>query len=227
MKKSVRKQKDKRRVGRPRKAEIGANEVREKILEAAAHVFSEKGIHAAGLREIAKYSRHSLAIVTYYFKTKENLVLEVLNRQLDGYRHATEKVLEKSRGEVSLQVLTDISRAAMEWYGTGPGLRSHRIQFSAKLDKSRRLEDWSRDHWMQDTEMTAKIIREINPSLDEAEALQRAVILLLLMQVRTDLLWVYARNSGQKRDPATVVHGYENWLLQRFLPMLVEQAAPK
>lgn len=227
MKKSVGKQKDKRRVGRPRKTEIGANEVRGKILEAAAHVFSEKGIHAAGLREIAKYSKHSLAIVTYYFKTKENLVLEVLSRQLEGYRHAIGKALPKNAGEISLQSLADMSQAAMEWAGTGPGLRSHRIQLSTKFDKSRRLEAWSRDYWTRNTELTAKMIREINPSLDEAEALQRAVILLLLIQLRTDLNWVHARNSGQKRDPATVVQGYENWLLKRILPMLVEQEAPK
>lgn len=227
MKKSVGKQKDKRRVGRPRKTEVGANEVRGKILEAAEHVFSEKGIHAAGLREIAKRSRHSLAIVTYYFKTKENLVLEVLDRHLEDHREAIAEVLQKYRGELSMEGLADVSRAAMAWYGTEAGLRSHRIQLSTKLDKSRKLETRARDYWTRSTEMMATMIRGLNPKLDEAESLQRALILLLLLQVRTDLHWVYAGNSGQKRDPARVVQGYEKWLLARILPMLVEQEAPK
>lgn len=227
MKKTVAKQKDKRKVGRPLKSEVGANEVREKILQAAEIVFSEKGIHAAGLREIAKRSKHSLAIVTYYFKTKENLVLAVLDRHLDGHRSAVGDVLGQNQGELTLARLCEICRAAMDWYGTEPGLRSYRIQLSAKLDKSRKIESRAREYWTGSTQMLATMMRKLNPSLDEAESLQRAIFLLLLLRVRTELNWVYARSSGQKRDPATVVQGYENWLLKKILPMLVEQEAPK
>ena len=46
--------KRKRKAGRPRKSEHTENTVRDRILDSAEHVFAEKGVNGAGLREIAK-----------------------------------------------------------------------------------------------------------------------------------------------------------------------------
>lgn len=217
MKKNAGKQRAKRRVGRPLKSEVGSNEVRGKILEAAEYVFSEKGIHAAGLREIAKRSKHSLAIVTYYFKTKENLILAVLDRHSEDHRKALSLVLAKHQGPLTLQRLGEFLRAEMEWYGTQPGLRSYRIQQSTKLDLSRKIAAHMRDFWTESTERLAEMIREVNPTLDDLDAKQRGLMLLMLLQVRCEL----------SLTDGPVVQGYEQWFLKKILPMLVEEDAPK
>jgi AcrR family transcriptional regulator len=227
MKKAVAKHKTKRPVGRPPKSEVGANEVREKILEAAEHVFSEKGIHGAGLREIAKRSRHSLAIVTYYFKTKENLVLEVYDRQFHSRRLAMNTTQDESDHKATLQSLENMFREALSWYGTEAGLRSYRLQLSVKMEGSATLDARSKDYWTKTTSTVSGMMKQINPSLSEAEALERTVILLLLVRARTELYWGYGTPSGQSRDSElAMVQTYEGWLFKHFLPMLVGQAKP-
>lgn len=227
MKKAVARQKTKRRVGRPPKSEVGANEVREKILEAAEQVFSEKGIHGAGLREIAQRSRHSLAIVTYYFKTKHNLILEVYDRQFRSRSLAMNAVKDEAGGKVTLQGLEDIFREALKWYGTEAGLKSYRIQLSVKMEGDPALEARSKDYWTKTTSSVSEMMKKINPSLGDAEALERTVILLLLVRARTELYWGYGSPSGQSRgSELAMVRSYEAWLFKQFLPMLVRQAKP-
>jgi len=55
----------------------------EKILSAAVEVFSEYG-YSAPLDEVAKRAGVSKALIFWYFKSKENLVLEVAKKSLPG-----------------------------------------------------------------------------------------------------------------------------------------------
>ena len=52
--------------------------VREKLLEVAGPVFSEKGFEKATVREICQKADVNLASVNYYFGDKEQLYLEVI-----------------------------------------------------------------------------------------------------------------------------------------------------
>lgn len=57
-------------------------ETRERILEAAADVFAEKGFRDATVREIVARAEVNLAAVNYHFRDKERLYAEVLEREM-------------------------------------------------------------------------------------------------------------------------------------------------
>lgn len=66
---------------------------RERILEAAAEVFAEKGLRDATVREIVAAAGVNLAAVNYHFRGKEGLYAEVLEREMRAVhaRHPIEE----------------------------------------------------------------------------------------------------------------------------------------
>jgi len=54
------------------------NDTRDRVLNAALHVFSERGFDAATLREITEAAGANIAAVNYYFRSKDALIREVL-----------------------------------------------------------------------------------------------------------------------------------------------------
>src|ERR1017187_9518544 len=71
-----------RRVSGPR----AAASTREKLVEAAGHVFAEHGYHAATVREIVKRSGANIAAVNYHFGDKLGLYTEVLQQLVRAAR---------------------------------------------------------------------------------------------------------------------------------------------
>ena len=57
---------------------------REKLLEVAAQLFSEKGFHGASVREICQTAGANQAAINYYFGSKEELYREVLTYAFDS-----------------------------------------------------------------------------------------------------------------------------------------------
>ncbi|HVX12491.1 MAG TPA: CerR family C-terminal domain-containing protein [Pirellulales bacterium] len=58
----------------------GIDETKERLLEAAGMVFSERGFRAATVREICQRAGANLAAVNYYFGDKERLYVESVKR---------------------------------------------------------------------------------------------------------------------------------------------------
>lgn len=56
---------------------------REKILEAAAQTFSEKGYHAASMQDIARSVNLQKASLYHHVSSKQEILLELLDRALD------------------------------------------------------------------------------------------------------------------------------------------------
>jgi len=59
---------------------------REKLVEAAGHVFAERGYHATTVREIVKRSGANIAAVNYHFGDKLGLYTEVLQQLVRAAR---------------------------------------------------------------------------------------------------------------------------------------------
>jgi AcrR family transcriptional regulator len=57
-------------------------EKREEILEVAELLFAEQGFEAVSIREISKVAKINIAMVSYYFGSKEKLYEEVIRRKL-------------------------------------------------------------------------------------------------------------------------------------------------
>jgi AcrR family transcriptional regulator len=79
-------------VGRHRLlAETGASDTKTKILEAAFRQLAKEGYAALSLREIGKEAGVNHALINYHFRTKDQLVIAVLD---EANRH----LLERQRG---------------------------------------------------------------------------------------------------------------------------------
>lgn len=60
----------------------------EKIKEAAKAVFTRKGFAATRTRDIAEESGYNLALINYYFRSKENLFNIIMMEQLQAFVHS-------------------------------------------------------------------------------------------------------------------------------------------
>ena len=55
----------------------------QKIIQAASRLFSEKGYAATRLRDISQESDTNLALINYYFRSKENLFKMVIKQKIE------------------------------------------------------------------------------------------------------------------------------------------------
>jgi len=69
------------------------DEVEEKILQKAMHIFSKKGFSATKTRDIATAAGVNIASIHYYFRSKEKLFQIVVKRKLKEYTELMERVL--------------------------------------------------------------------------------------------------------------------------------------
>jgi AcrR family transcriptional regulator len=89
---------------------------KERILEAAAQIFSEKGFHAASMQDIARSVNLQKASLYHHVSSKQEILLELLDRALDilieqigavtSQASSPEEKLHQAM-QVYLQTLTD------------------------------------------------------------------------------------------------------------------------
>jgi AcrR family transcriptional regulator len=73
--------------------ELKAQDKRDDILDVAERLFAEQGFEAISVREISKAADINIAMISYYFGSKEKLYEEVVNRKLisfDSFRSEME-----------------------------------------------------------------------------------------------------------------------------------------
>jgi AcrR family transcriptional regulator len=87
-----------------------ARATRERLLEAAAHVFAERGFRGATLREIARRANANLAAANYHFGSKQRLYLEVARERFERL----EQRMAERGAETDLSDLAQLSRAELE-----------------------------------------------------------------------------------------------------------------
>jgi AcrR family transcriptional regulator len=89
---------------------------RERLLEAAARLFAERGFNGVSVRDIAAAAKVNLGVIPYYFGTKENLLQEVFNRLFSPVleeRRARIKAIFDRCGDQRPD-MGDLLRAALE-----------------------------------------------------------------------------------------------------------------
>ena len=86
-----------------------AEPVRERLLDTAERLFSERGFEATSVRDLASAAGCNVASVNYYFGSKERLYEEVFRRHFipmtDVRVASIDKVMTESNGRPELEVL--------------------------------------------------------------------------------------------------------------------------
>ena len=69
---------------------------REKLLDAARRVFARSGFHGASVEEVASEAGFSTGALYSNFDGKEDLFLELMQREIDGYAREIEQAVARS-----------------------------------------------------------------------------------------------------------------------------------
>lgn len=153
---------------------------RERILDAAEHVFAEAGFAGASLRDIVQEAQVNLATVYYYFGSKNGLMEAVLKRRFDPLR------------QEHLDLLNQAQRLA-----GGKPLSIERI-LEAMLLPPLRLAACNSERREAVMRLIGRIVSEPSPEIQEILHLQRAEVRAAFLQAfertlpeasRDDLLW--------------------------------------
>jgi len=83
-----------------------ANEKKQQILKIAEKLFAEKGFDGASIRTIAKEAKINIAMISYYFGSKEKLLEEILYYRISDFKIKMETVI--SRDTDFLQKIDEI-----------------------------------------------------------------------------------------------------------------------
>jgi AcrR family transcriptional regulator len=82
--------------------------VREEILKAATHLFAERGYRAVAIDDVAASLGYTKSVIYYYFKSKNELLWQIITRIFDGFLQRI--VAEKSKGLPPDQALARMIR---------------------------------------------------------------------------------------------------------------------
>ncbi len=69
---------------------------RNKILQIASELFAKSGFDGASIRDIAKKADVNLASINYHFKNKQNLYIQVLERNLESIENEMQEIANAS-----------------------------------------------------------------------------------------------------------------------------------
>jgi AcrR family transcriptional regulator len=135
----VPRQRLRRGAGRP--AGAAGEQLRRRILEAAATEFARSGLGGARVDRIAAQAGANVRMLYYYFSSKDDLFLAVLERAYATIREA-EKALELDRGEPQ-EAMRRLVRFTWGYYFTHPEfitlLNSENLHQGRHLERSARV----------------------------------------------------------------------------------------
>lgn len=82
---------------------------RDKILDAAEYLFGERTFDTVSLRDITEHAQVTLALASYYFRTKDKLLAEVVARRASVLSEARRKRLAalEAKGKLSTEAILD------------------------------------------------------------------------------------------------------------------------
>ena len=149
-------------------------ETKERILDAAEQLLSERGYHGTTLREITKLSGVPVSLSYYHFGSKEDVLLAVVERRagehVAHFRRSLEKARESSQGKpLTVEALIDaFVRPALERLVQGdPGWKSY-VQLLAHLAFESARSDYAKPFFRFD-DLVAEFIEELKRILPDAD----------------------------------------------------------
>jgi AcrR family transcriptional regulator len=173
-----------------------ARETRRKILVAAFELFSERGIEAVTVEEIAERADVARATVFNYFASKETLCTELGELQVEALREAVEE--GRISGPSVSEKLAQALRVSSEFPGTSPEncrlmlLRSLGSLRPGELPEHRKHFFEMLDAWVKEGQASGEL-RSDRPSCELAA-------FLMGLQFHATLLWAFGYTAGSLAD---------------------------
>jgi AcrR family transcriptional regulator len=96
-------------------------DARDRILTAASHLFTERGVHAVGLQEIIDGCGHGKNLLYREFGSKDDLVVAYLEQSREESEATIDQVIGPMSGDAASQLVAIV--AAVAGRATEPGFR--------------------------------------------------------------------------------------------------------
>ena len=176
-------------------------ETKDRILDAAEHLFSEQGITGVSLRAITSAAEANLAAVNYHFGSKEGLIKAVLARRIDpvnARRLELLDALEAQRDPTLEEVLTALLRPAVEMSSDPTaGAFCSRLLGRVQSEAEPTFREFCADRFKEIVARFQKAISQSCPHLDAAALTWRFQFMIgALGFTLTDALNLHQRSNG-------------------------------
>ncbi|WP_413288128.1 TetR/AcrR family transcriptional regulator [Bdellovibrio sp. HCB337] len=106
---------------------------RNKLLKAAAELFSDKGFDAVSTRDLCTRAEVNVAAISYYFGGKEGLYLEVFREYSQKLADRIDSALSNHQGKVNSRV--EMEKALRDLIETFVQIRIHQPEISIVLQR--------------------------------------------------------------------------------------------
>ena len=147
-----------RRAARARTSTPPKGDSRARIIEAAREAFSTMGFEGASLRNVAREAGVQHQLATYYFKTKEELWMAVMDELAIGFFARLGKRIRGLEGVDAATKLRLVVREFVKYSAENPQL--HRLMTMEGRRESERLVWLIRRHVSRFFAISTKLIRE-------------------------------------------------------------------
>lgn len=91
------------------------NTSKQKVLQAAASLFYQKGFHGASVRDIAEDANVNVSLISYYFKSKQGLLEYAITDYYEMYLIEMETTIKESAGLSPLDQLKKLVHAIIQY----------------------------------------------------------------------------------------------------------------
>lgn len=102
---------------------------KDKIFEAAVHLFSENGYNGASIRDIAKEVGIKESSIYNHFKGKDAILQAILEYQLDGFNSAL------AQGDQMNAFMDSFDNALSFWFAGAEAMMAHLPEFNETIAK--------------------------------------------------------------------------------------------
>jgi len=173
---------------------------RDAMLAAAAQLFAERGYPVASVADLAQAVGVSKALMYHYYRDKEQLLFDIVDRYLDGLLALVNEVqARKLAPEVALRALIERLMRAYEHSAAYHRVLVQDVKYLSAPHRSR-----ARAKQRQVVAAFADAIAAVAPELDQA-ALLKPVTMVLFGMMNWTFTWLRERGPLAYADLAPVV----------------------
>jgi len=160
--------------------EMSLSEKQIDILKAAERVFGRRGIDAASVREIAKEANINIAMISYYFGSKDKLVEQLFGWRIEIFNASLEKIANDD-SLTSFDKLNEVLRSYLNRILDNPEFHRIMAREYSKRDSILEVDQKVNDLKIKNLTYISTIIEEgFNKGVFKRKAPAEAVVMVVI-----------------------------------------------